>query len=86
MLVYLKLFFLFFLVCPVGFYGVACNNKCGNCRDVSQCHHITGACVSGCDAGYKGDLCKTREYKCNQGLLSLCICSNPTQHDYTHVS
>lgn len=49
-----------FLVCPLGLYGVACNNKCGNCRDVSQCHHITGACVSGCDAGYTGDLCKTR--------------------------
>lgn len=49
------------LVCPIGFYGIACNEICGNCRNVGQCHHITGACVSGCVAGYEGDICKTRE-------------------------
>lgn len=52
-------------VCPIGFYGIACNEICGNCRNVGQCHHITAACVSGCVAGYKGDTCKTREYYCN---------------------
>lgn len=58
-----------FLVCPLGFYGETCNDPCGNCRDGNQCHHITGTCVSGCDAGYKEDLCKAREYKCNQVLM-----------------
>lgn len=48
-------------MCPIGLYGIACNEICGNCRDVGQCHHITGACVSGCVAGYEGDICKTRE-------------------------
>lgn len=61
--------FCFVLVCPKGFYGVACIKKCvGNCRDVSQCHHINGACVSGCNAGYRGDFCKTREYEYYQAL------------------
>lgn len=56
-------------VCPIGLFGAACNKICGNCRDVSQCHPITGTCVSGCVAGYEGNKCKTREYKCNQALM-----------------
>lgn len=61
--------FLSVSVCPIGFYGVACNDICENCRNVSQCHHITGTCVSGCVAGYKGDLCTIREYTCNQASM-----------------
>lgn len=53
---------MFISVCPEGFYGVACNKTCGNCRDVKTCHHVKGACLSGCDAGYWGLLCKTRGY------------------------
>lgn len=62
--------FCFVSGCPKGLYGVACNTKCGNCRELGQCHHITGACVSGCDAGYEGALCKTREYKMDIHMLA----------------
>ena len=43
-----------------GFYGVDCNEKCGHCREVNQCHHINGTCLTGCAAGFMGNLCKTR--------------------------
>lgn len=50
--------------CPSGSYWLACTLTCGNCRDVNQCNHINGTCLTGCSAGYMGDLCKTREYTC----------------------
>lgn len=47
--------------CDRGSYGVDCNKSCGNCHDLTQCAFINGNCLTGCVAGYKGDLCKTRE-------------------------
>lgn len=51
-------FFGFILGCPTGFYGVDCSETCGNCRDIGQCDRNNGSCLTGCDAGYKGDLCR----------------------------
>lgn len=51
-------FFCFILGCPTGFYGVDCSETCGNCRDIGQCDRNNGSCLTGCDAGYKGDLCR----------------------------
>lgn len=39
-------------VCDKGSFG-------DNCRDKDQCSIINGKCLTGCAAGYKGDLCKT---------------------------
>lgn len=47
--------------CAGGSYGVECNKTCGHCRDINQCYHINGTCLTGCDAGYQGNLCKTRK-------------------------
>lgn len=47
--------------CDRGSYGVECNETCGHCCDVSQCSNVNGTCLTGCDAGFEGDLCKTRE-------------------------
>lgn len=55
----------------MGFYGVDCIEKCGQCRDIDQCHHINGACLTGCEAGYHGDLCKARRYRCNNDNVQL---------------
>lgn len=48
--------------CDMGSYGDDCNKTCGYCRDVNKCSHINGICLSGCDAGYQGDTCNTREF------------------------
>lgn len=45
--------------CDKGSYGTACNETCGHCRTVSQCSNVNGKCLTGCEAGLKGDLCKT---------------------------
>lgn len=47
--------------CNTGSFGVECKETCGNCRDVSQCSRINGTCLTGCEAGYQGNTCKTRE-------------------------
>lgn len=47
--------------CSAGFYGPDCRQKCGNCLDVNKCLHTNGVCLTGCDVGYQGALCKTRE-------------------------
>lgn len=39
-----------------------CNETCGHCRDVNQCLNSNGSCLTGCDAGFKGDVCKTGKY------------------------
>ena len=49
--------------CVSGLYGVDCKEICGNCRDIDQCFHRNGTCLTGCADGYQGDLCKTRKYK-----------------------
>eukprot|EP00105_Crassostrea_gigas_P043578 XP_019927726.1 PREDICTED: protein jagged-1b isoform X2 [Crassostrea gigas] len=50
--------------CDRGSYGYDCKETCGHCRDVSQCSNINGWCLTGCDPGYQGDLCKT---SCDRG-------------------
>ncbi|XP_065942297.1 uncharacterized protein [Magallana gigas] len=54
------------LACNKEFYGVACNEECGHCREVNQCHHINGTCLTGCAAGYHGNMCKTA---CSRGFF-----------------
>ena len=44
-----------------GSYGYECNETCGHCRNKSYCFPINGTCLTGCDVGYEGALCKTRE-------------------------
>lgn len=55
------LYFIIDLECDRGSYGIECNETCGHCRDVNQCSNGNGSCLTGCDAGFKGDLCKTGE-------------------------
>lgn len=43
--------------CDNGTYGFNCNK---HCRDVNQCMHSDGLCLTGCDDGYQGTLCQTR--------------------------
>lgn len=38
-------------------YGDGCNKTCGHCRDVKQCSNIDGTCLTGCSAGYQGEMC-----------------------------
>lgn len=45
--------------CNRGSYGFECNETCGHCRDVNKCLIGNGSCLTGCDAGFKGDVCKT---------------------------
>lgn len=47
------------IACDRGWYGADCNGICGHCRDVDQCSHINGTCLTGCSAGFQGDLCNT---------------------------
>lgn len=42
-------------------YGPGCIETCGHCRDVNKCSNIDGTCLTGCDAGYRGNLCKLGE-------------------------
>lgn len=64
MIYYCCCFLLVFVLveCDIGSYGVDCRESCGHCRDIHQCSNINGTCLTGCNAGYQGVLCKTREY------------------------
>lgn len=53
------------IVCETGTYGFDCNETCGHCRDVNQCMHSDGLCLTGCDNGYQGTLCQTRMSNAN---------------------
>lgn len=44
--------------CTIGYYGEQCNTSCGHCLNNSGCHHVTGACVKGCEPGYQEPTCK----------------------------
>ena len=44
--------------CNDGKYGEVCGEECGFCADLSYCNHVNGTCLSGCDAGYNGNLCR----------------------------
>lgn len=52
---------MFYTACNTGLYGTDCKERCGNCLDVYKCSYTNGACLTGCVAGYQGNLCKTRE-------------------------
>lgn len=59
----LRFFFaVIFLACHGGRYGQGCNNICGHCINQTVCNHIDGTCLSGCDPGYQGILCKLSNY------------------------
>ncbi|GFR86365.1 multiple epidermal growth factor-like domains 11 [Elysia marginata] len=47
--------------CEKGTFGENCTNKCSeNCQDSDKvCHHVTGVCLKGCQAGYSGEFCDT---------------------------
>ena len=47
--------------CTQGWYGKDSKEKCGHCLDGHQCFHINGTCISGCQPGYEGQLCKSSE-------------------------
>lgn len=49
----------FFVACEKGYYGRECSYTCGHCLDKNECFHTNGTCLSGCEFGYIGDLCKT---------------------------
>lgn len=51
-----------FLACDKGLYGHGCKETCGHCRDVQECFDINVTCVTGCNAVYHKDLCKTSAY------------------------
>ena len=43
--------------CNNGTYGHGCLETCGHCRDQKDCHNVNGSCLTGCEDGYRGDLC-----------------------------
>ncbi|XP_046554321.1 scavenger receptor class F member 1-like isoform X2 [Haliotis rubra] len=51
---------------PRGKYGINCD--CGHCADNITCHHVTGTCPGGCQAGWKLPLCQT---VCDSGKFGL---------------
>lgn len=72
-----NLFLLIIPECDIGLYGIRCNETCGNCRNESQCSNVNGTCLTGCNAGFKGDLCKTRKYANIRMHADI-----PLQHDF----
>ena len=53
------LFFFILIDCENRHYGEGCNITCGHCLNNAYCHHESGACLSGCEPGYHGKLCKS---------------------------
>lgn len=56
-----KIYNIISTACNPGSYGIDCKERCGNCLDVYKCSYTNGTCLTGCIAGYQGNLCKTRE-------------------------
>lgn len=56
----------YFTACDRGLYGIDCNETCGHCIDIDECFHTNGTCLTGCAAGYLGDLCNKCMYVVNQ--------------------
>ena len=65
------------LECSDGTYGKECQDICGYCADLDVCHHTNGSCPNGCEAGYKGRLCKTRKLACCYASTSTKIKNRP---------
>lgn len=38
-------------------FGTNCSEKCGNCLNLDQCHHINGSCLDVCAPGFQGVTC-----------------------------
>ncbi|KAH3775726.1 hypothetical protein DPMN_177131 [Dreissena polymorpha] len=51
----------FFAACTDGTFGSNCEQTCGFCN-MGVCSPINGQCQGGCKPGYRGSLCKEREY------------------------
>ncbi|XP_060588341.1 multiple epidermal growth factor-like domains protein 6 [Ruditapes philippinarum] len=47
--------------CDDGSYGTNCSSDCGKCMNDLPCDKVTGACSSGCEAGWVGPECQQRE-------------------------
>lgn len=45
--------------CNNGTYGQGCKNQCGHCRDQNECHNVYGSCLTGCEDGYRGEMCNS---------------------------
>ncbi|GAB1609011.1 angiopoietin-1 receptor-like [Argonauta hians] len=45
--------------CAPGTYGSNCHEKCGHCKSMDQCNAVSGTCLTGCTAGWRG-------YGCNK--------------------
>ncbi|BFZ21376.1 hypothetical protein BsWGS_24415 [Bradybaena similaris] len=69
--------------CKNGHYGQDCNATCprlcmGNTTSEQRvCHHVDGACLQGCQAGYTGSLCDQR---CDRGRFGQDCNSTCPQH------
>ena len=50
--------------CDGNKYGLECKTSCNNCVRGEQCHHVTGSCPNGCDAGFHGGKCDKGKYYC----------------------
>ncbi|XP_071117591.1 receptor-type tyrosine-protein phosphatase epsilon-like isoform X2 [Haliotis cracherodii] len=70
--------------CPNETYGFNCNKTCGHCANNNSCHHVTGICPDGCQAGWKLDLCQkecpngTYGFNCNK------TCGHCAKNDTCH--
>lgn len=47
--------FLFSLVCPYGFFGQDCTERCKD--TCTGCNYVNGLCDSGCQPGWTGNYC-----------------------------
>nr|XP_022308872.1 uncharacterized protein LOC111114722 isoform X2 [Crassostrea virginica] len=52
--------------CTNGTYGNGCQQRCGHCKDLKQCHHVNGTCLDGCGPGYEGEFCSL---DCSKGYF-----------------
>jgi len=48
--------------CAAGSYGENCVSTCGSCFGGAACDSVSGNCPAGCDPGWQGTMCQTREY------------------------
>jgi hypothetical protein len=49
--------------CDGRLYGENCSIPCGMCLNMSQCQHINGSCLDGCDSGFQGDNCTQGKWR-----------------------
>ena len=68
---------LHFTECPMGLYGPNCQNNCSlYCAVSKQCDFVTGECIGGCQAGWKGSKCD--ESKAGINLVGECMFKSGT--------